>query len=245
MKSLKSRLIFVGITTLFVGLIVSFPARVVYHWVAPPELKLSGIHGSVWTGGAAEASTGGVYLRDLQWRFRPLTLFTGKIGYAFDASPASGFIDGNIAIGFGGITFTDVNAALSLQPLEQVLRIAGIRGNASVKLETLHLQNGLPVAATGLIEIANLQVPAIDRSPIGGYRAELFSQEATVVASVEETDGVIDLAGSFTLSRDGSYQFVAQLAAKAETSAGLRRQLQFLGSANARGQYELRLEGQL
>jgi general secretion pathway protein N len=243
--SSRSRLIIVGTATLLVGLMIFFPARVAYHWAAPPDVALSGLYGSVWSGGATEASTSGVYLRDLRWQLSPLTFFTGRIGYAFEASPASGFIDGKIAIGFGTITMTDVNAALPLQSLEQVLGIRGIRGNASMTLDKLQLRNGLPVAATGFIEVANLQVPAIDRSSIGGYRAELFSEESAIAASVEDTDGVVDLAGSFKLSADRSYQFTALLSAKAEASASMRKQLQFLGSANDRGQHELRLEGQL
>jgi hypothetical protein len=238
-------LIVAGISTLVVGLIIFLPARVAYHWVAPTHVKLSGLHGSVWSGGAAEASAGGVYLREIKWQVRPLALFTGNIGYAFEANPISGFVDGNIAIGFGSVTMTDVNAAIPLQALEQVLGIRGIRGNASMNLERLRLQNGLPVSATGFIEVANLQVPLIDRSSIGGYRAELASQESIITATVEDTDGVIDLAGSFELTADRSYRFIAQLAAKADTSANMRQQLQFLGSANDRGQHELRLEGRL
>ena len=245
MIGLKPRMIAAGITTLLVGLIIFFPARVAYHWIALPEITLSGIHGSVWAGGATLASASGVYVRDLQWQVRPLTFFTGKLGYAFEASPVTGFVNGNVAVGFGGLILTDFSAALPLRALEQALRIQGLRGNASVNIEQLRMRNGLPVTAIGSIEVNELQVPAIDRSSIGGYRAELLSQESAIVASVEDTDGVIDLAGSLTLSKDGSYQFLAQLAPKPEASASLRRQLQFLGSANDRGQHELRLEGQL
>jgi hypothetical protein len=38
---------------------------------------------------------------------------------------------------------------------------------------------------------------------------------------------------------------VAQLAAKNNTPANIKQQLQYLGSANERGQHELRLEGKL
>ena len=60
-----------------------------------------------------------------------------------------------------------------------------------------------------------------------------------------DTDGIIDLAGSLQISPDRSYQFIAQLAAKADTPASVKQQMQFLGSPNERGQHELRLEGQL
>ncbi len=235
-----------GIATLIVGLIVLFPARVAYHWAAPPDVKLSGISGSLWSGSAVQMSVNGLYARDLRWQLQPLALFTAKLAYAIEASPTSGFAEGSVAIGLGGsVTLTDVSAAVSLQALEQTLGIPGIRGDASLQLDNLKLVDGFPVAAAGVVEISNLRVRTIARTPIGGYRAEIFTQETGIGASVEDTDGVIDLAGSLQLTADRSYQFIAQLAAKEDAPASIGRQLQFLGSANDRGQHELRLEGQL
>jgi general secretion pathway protein N len=242
----KSRLLLIGILTLVIALVIFFPARVAYNLAAPPGVTLSGLAGTVWNGTASEMSVNGVYTRDLQWHVKPLALFTGKLAATFKATPSTGFIDGNIAAGLGGVVLlTDVNGALSLQAIEQQLGIRGIRGNVSIQLESLRLVDGFPEAAAGVIEVANLRVPSIDRASIGGYRAELFTQESGVVGSIEDTDGVIDVAGSLQLSADRTYQFVAQLAAKEGASAGIRQQLQFLGSANVRGQHELRLEGRL
>ena len=72
-----------------------------------------------------------------------------------------------------------------------------------------------------------------------------FTQDAGIVASVEDVDAVLEVAGSLTVSADRSYQFLAQLSANGKTAAPVRQQMQFLGSANDRGQHELRLEGVL
>ena len=39
-----------------IGLLAVFPARVAYRWLAPPQLAMTGIEGSVWRGGAAAAA---------------------------------------------------------------------------------------------------------------------------------------------------------------------------------------------
>ena len=65
------------------------------------------------------------------------------------------------------------------------------------------------------------------------------------MASVEDTDAVVDLAGTLEIRPDRNYQFIGLIAPKATTPARLRQQMQFLGTANERGQYELRLEGAL
>ncbi|MDH3266830.1 MAG: type II secretion system protein N [Gammaproteobacteria bacterium] len=242
----RSHLVLVGLITLLVGLLIFFPARVAYQWFGPSALSLTGIDGSVWSGSAREAAASGVYLRDLKWSMRPLALFAGELSYAFEASPDGGFVEGTVGVGMAGtITLTQLNAALSLQALQGSIAAPGVAGNASARFERLVLKDGIPIAVDGVVDVGNLVVPAIHRSSIGGYRAEFFTQEGGVMASVEDTDGLVDIAGSLQLSSDRNYQFIAQIAPKANTPQDVRQQMQFLGSANERGQHTLRLEGKL
>ena len=235
-----------GLLTFVVAFVGLFPARVAYHWFAPPAVQLSGLQGTVWSGSATEASAGGLYLRDLQWRLQPLRLFTGKLGARVAASPSSGFLEADVAAGLGGdIALANVNASLPLSDLASILRVAGLAGNASLQFEELRIRDGLPVVARGTLAVADLVAPMVDPGSIGGYRAEFFSEDDAVVASVEDVNGVFDLAGSLTLSADRNYQFIGKVAATDDTSQKLRQQLRFLGSPNERGQHDIRLEGQL
>lgn len=242
----RSRLLLVGGLTLAVGLLILFPARIAYKWFVPAEIQLANIEGSIWQGSAAEASIAGVYLRDLQWRFRPAALFTGAIGYAVEAQPSSGFVECTVNVGItGSVTASDLNASMPLQPLASATRTPGLAGSLSVQFQRIKLKGGIPVAADGVLEVANLVIPAVHQYPIGGYRAEFFTEESGVVSSVEDVSGMFDIAGTLQVSTDGTYQFLAQLAAKENTPGNVRRQMQFLGSPNERGQHELRLEGKL
>jgi hypothetical protein len=85
----------------------------------------------------------------------------------------------------------------------------------------------------------------VDPASIGGYRAEFFTEENAIIGSVEDVNGVFDLAGSLTISADRNYQFLGKVAATDGTSEKLQRQLRFLGTPNERGQHDIRLEGQL
>jgi general secretion pathway protein N len=242
----RSHLVAVGVVTLIAGLMIFFPARVAYQWFAPPALSLAGIDGSIWRGTAREGAASGVYLRDLKWSMRPLSIFSGNLSYEFEASPQGGFVEGTVGLGVSGtVTFSELNAAASLNNFQGTIALPGLSGNVTAKFSRLVLDAGLPVAADGEIEVSSLLVPTIDRSSIGGYRAEFFTQDSGIMASVEDTDGVVDLAGSLQLLSDRTYQFVAQIAPKANTPDGVRQQMQFLGSANERGQHTFRLEGQL
>jgi general secretion pathway protein N len=243
---LRTRIIVVGCTTFLAGLIFVFPARVAYQWLPAPEFSLAGISGSVWSGQASQAQSGGFYLQNLHWRIRLLSLFTGELRYKIEGSLASGFIDGQVSLDLSGaVTASDLRGSAPLQLFEKLIGIRGLRGSINAQFDRLVIENGLPVAANGVVEVFDLVAPNIHRASIGGYRAEFFTQDSGVIASVEDTDGLIDIAGSLKLSPDGSYQFVAQLAAKNNTPANIKQQLQYLGSANERGQHELRLEGKL
>lgn len=243
----RRRLIAIGLVTFIAGLIVVFPARVAYHWFAPEQIAVGGISGSVWSGTAQNASSSGVYVTNLSWRFKPLRLFTGKLAYAVAARPATGFVEADVGFGFGGaIHVTDLQGAISLQLLEQLAVVRGIRGDASLRFERLTFKDGIPVAAEGAVEVSNLVIPMVATESIGGYRAEFHpQQDGGINASVEDTDGALDLAGRIALAPDRSYQFRGLIAAKPETPASLRQQLRFLGTPNDRGQHELNLDGQL
>lgn len=246
MRPGRKTFILAGIAAFVVGFVLFFPARVAYQWFAPGTVQLSGIGGSLWSGHAREMSAAGIYLRDLKWRVRPLHLLTGKLALDLEATPSSGFTEARVALGVGGnVVVTDLAGSLPLQLLATPLRMPGLSGNASVQFARVEIRDGLPVAADGNIAVAGLVAPMVDPSPLGAYRADFFTADDGVVASVEDTNGVFDLAGSLTISSDRSYVFLGQVAPTERTPEKLRRQLRFLGTPNSRGQHEIRLEGSL
>jgi general secretion pathway protein N len=242
----RKTLLIAGLLTFVAALIMNFPARVAYNWFAPPALQLSGIEGTLWSGSAAEVSAAGLYLREFKWRLRPLHLVTGKVAASIQASPSSGFIEADIAAGLGGsVTLSNINASLPLRDFATLLRVPGLSGNASLQFDRLRIRDGLPIAVDGTLAVADLVAPMVDSASIGGYRAEFFTDDNAVVASIEDVNGVFNLAGSLTVSADRKYQFIGKVAATDGTSEKLRRQLRFLGSPDDRGQHDIRLEGQL
>lgn len=240
----KRGLITVGILVFVFGLVLTFPARVAVGLLPEAEVAISGIDGTIWRGSAKEASITGIYLRDIKWTSNPLRLFTGRLSYQVEATPTSGFVDTQVSIGFDrALHLSNFTAALPLDLFSAAVGVPGLQGNASLNFDRVELVDGLAVAADGVIQVANLIVPIIGRSSLGAYRADFRSQNNGVVASIEDTDAVVDLAGSLQIRTDRSFQFVAQVVMKPETPESVRQQLRFLPPPNERGQQELRLEG--
>lgn len=240
-------LVIAGLLATVVGLVTLFPARVAYHLFAPDSVKAAGIQGTIWKGSVREAGTDVVSLGAVSWSARPLRLLTGEFAVDVSASPESGFFEGRVGFRAGSkITLRGVRASLPLRLFGPMVNLRGLAGNANLAFDYAEIVDALPVALDGFVEIVNLVAPAVSRdSGLGGYRAEFFTQDQGVVASVEDTDGVVDLAGSLEIRRDRSYRFLAQVVAKDNTPAALREQMRFLPPADERGRHEMRVEGTL
>jgi general secretion pathway protein N len=241
------RLILAGILTFVVGLIITFPARVAYEWFAPAELKLSGISGSIWRGAATEGSAGGIYLTNLSWGFRPFGLVTGKIEFATSSKLASGFLDSNIGVGLGAsITLSDVAGSLTLDTLAGMIPLIGVEGDMSLQFEELVIRNGVPVEATGIVNIANLVSRSLSPATLGDFRAEFQTAEDGVLGSVQALSGVLELAGStIRLSESGDYEFAGKVLAKPDAPTAINQGLQFLGTPDASGFRDFLFPGRL
>ena len=237
-----------AVITLVVGLVALFPARVAYHWLSPAQFSMSGISGTVWRGSADAADANGVLFHSVSWRFRPLRLFTGRLVYKINGAPADGFIEGDIFVSIGRsvtVSGDNIRSALPLRMFEKVLNVPGLRGNASLQFERIQLLDGMPVELDGSLDIADLVVPVVNGGSIGGYRVEFFTAADGISASLEDTDGVLDIAGSLQLKSDRSYQLLAQVVAKATAPTVLRRRIERLPAADDPSKRQLRVEGSL
>ena len=83
----------------------------------------------------------------------------------------------------------------------------------------------------------------LSSNTLGAYRAEFYTQNNGILASIEDTDGVVDLAGSLQINQDKSYVFLGQLVAKTNTPDALLQRIRYLPEGDRPGQRELRLEG--
>lgn len=240
------RLIIALVVTLVAGLIILFPARVAYRAFAPPDIVLTPVNGTLWSGGSDRGSVAGVYFTDLRWRIRPQSIFKARIAYKVEAALPGGFVNADVAVTAGGdILISNAKLSLALATVADVTGMRGLAGKANADIGRIRLRDGMPVEAEGFVEVRNLTAPHLAPGSLGGYRTDLATDAEGIVATVEDTDGVVDIDGRLILGVNRQYQFLGQLAAKPETPQGLRDQMRFLGSPDANGQYPLRLEGSL
>jgi general secretion pathway protein N len=242
----KKRLITAGLAVLIISVVVTFPAAVAYSWFAPESLKLNGIEGSVWTGHAAEGSVNGIYIGNIQWSMRPLALFTGKVAFSTHSEPASGYLDSNIAVSMlGTVYLSELEGNLSLAAFERSFQLQGFDGQLRLQFDELAIADGIPTYAEGSVVVSQLLAPKLSPTAIGDFRADISTVENGIRGVVEDMSGVLDVAGTLLLSRDRSYSLVGKVAAAPNAPPGLQQQLRYLGSADAAGKRDFRIEGSL
>lgn len=245
MRTAIGKLVAFGVLVLFIGLVAKFPARVALA-LAPDDVLVSGISGTIWHGRAGGLLVSGIYLRNVEWQSSPLSLLTGRLKLSISATPANGFVESDVSLGVSGaLRLEDLSAALPLSILADAINVPGLAGSASLQFAELAFADGVPTSADGTLDIANLLIPGLTNDDLGGYRLEFSNFEDGVIASIEDTDGVVDVAGTVNLGADGAYSLLAQLSAKQQAPASLARQIEFLPDGTAQGQHELRLEGSL
>jgi len=240
------RFLLAGFIVFLCVLIATFPARVAYNWLAVPGVTLSGISGSVWNGNAAEGLAGGAYVRDISWRFKPLTLFSGKLAFATSSKPVSGSLVADIAVSFdGSLTLSDLSGNVPLDLVHQSLQHSGISGDVALDFATLILRDGIPVVAEGSIRIANLYVAQLSSAPLGEYRIDFRTMDDGIHGNLEDVSGVLEVAGVININADRSYALSGEVAARADAPPSVSGQLRYLGSPNERGRREFSIEGEI
>lgn len=245
MPSLRT-LVLAGVATLVVGLVIAFPARLAYQWIAPPGIALQGVSGTVWRGQAREASAGGLYLTDVRWRFHPLALLTGSIGYTVSAVPATGFVEADVSVGAGGsVRLANVAASLPISTLGPFIAVDGLAGDISAQIDGLIVEDGLPVEADGTVALSNLVIRPLAPSVLGDFQATIETADGVIRGDVEDLSGVLDVTGTVELRPDRTYSFTGLIGTRPDAPATVDQQLQYLGSADADGRRRFRLEGRL
>lgn len=245
MPSLRT-LVIAGVAALVVGLVIAFPARFAWQWLAPPGVAVQGISGSIWNGRAREASAGGLYLSDVRWRFHPFAIVYGRIEYGVSAAPVAGFIEADASLRATGTTgLENLKASLPIAALAPFIEVAGLDGNIDLEIDRLVIRDGLPIDGAGAVTLSGLVIRPLAASVLGDYQATVGTVDGTVRGEVRDLSGVLDVTGSIELRPDRTYSFIGQIGTRPGAPQELERQLQYLGSADAEGRRSFRLEGQL
>jgi general secretion pathway protein N len=241
-------LVALGVGAFFLLLLVTLPAQVVMGLLGRLGVDATGVSGSVWNGQAAMVRVRTVPLGQVEWNLHVLKLLTGRASATVAVKQGAAFAQGDVSAALGGrITLSDVSASWPLASLAAAGLPAGWTGTANARLSELVVENGLPVALTGNIDLVNLVGPANRPASLGSYRATFPSSTGNtgdgIAADLKDLDGPIAVTATLRVQRDRSYLIDGQIATRPEAPSQVVSALQYLGEADASGQRPFSLSG--
>ena len=230
-----------------------FPAGTALRWFGPPGVAFAGVSGTLWNGSAATCSVDGFTIEAVRWRVSPAALLLGRVAANVEARIPDGFITGNVTASPSSIELTDLRGGTSLPALAGLLPVRGMRGQASVALDRLVVENGWPAAAVGELKVAGLEsLPLIpDGSgaylPLGDYTLSFTeAPEGTLAAQFVDNGGPLEVAGTVHLDSARTYTIDALVEARAGAPEALVEGLRIMtAEPDAEGRRRLNLTGSL
>ncbi len=241
-------LVALGVGAFVLLLVVTLPAQVVMGRLGKLGVEATGVSGSVWSGQAAMVRVRNAPLGQLEWDLHVLKLLTGRASATVAIKQGNAFAQGDVSAALNGrITFSDVSASWPLASLAAAGLPAGWTGTANARVTELVVENGLPVALTGNIDLLNLVGPANRPANLGSYRATFPSATGGtgdgIAADLKDVDGPIAVTAIVRVQRDRSYLIEGQIATRPDAPSQVVSALQYLGEADASGLRPFSLSG--
>jgi general secretion pathway protein N len=233
--------------------LATFPAGTALRWFAPPGFTAAGVTGTLWSGSAASCSVEGFTADALRWRVRPTSFFLGRITAEVTARIPDGFVEGVVTASPSTVRFSDLRGATSLPALANVLPLKGMRGQASVAVEELVLENGWPATIVGELKLAGLEtMPLISDGrgsllPLGDYTITFRpAPPGALAAEFVDNGGPLEVTGNVNMDDTRTYTIDALIEPRAGAPESLVEGLKIMtAEPDAEGRRRLNLTGSL
>jgi hypothetical protein len=226
----------------FVGIVV---ARLPARWALPGPgsgITCGDADGTIWDGTCSGLTVQSQPIGDLSWEVHASRLLAGKLNADVVLTRATGAAHGNVEVGLDKkITARGIQADL---PLDQELATAlppnvrGIRGKLHADLAVLRIDGQTIKALQGVIEAHDLtdgEGSAAQR--LGSYSLTFPpSAGGDPVGHLKDLGGgPLAVEGTLRLTPEPGFDLEGLVAALPAAPPDLARDIQFLGSPDARG----------
>ncbi|HUO80866.1 MAG TPA: type II secretion system protein N [Steroidobacteraceae bacterium] len=211
----------------------------------PPDLKVEGVSGSVWSGGADSIRLRGTPLGGFSWSAEPAALLTGELAFRIAVTRPDGYVRGRIGATIGGaLTGRELELELPLTALHPGSQ-KDWQGQLHGKVQSVRLEKGWPVALVGAFQMTGLTPPASEL-PIGDYALEFDGRADTpsqLVGRVRDLAAPLVVRAQLVLKRDRSYTLAGEVTPRPDTPPDISRAVRFLGAPDAAGRRTFEITG--
>ncbi|MEO5330612.1 MAG: type II secretion system protein N [Magnetococcus sp. YQC-5] len=242
-----------GVLCYGVFLVVSMPAQWVVGLVSPylTPIHLTGISGSIWSGGIQTIELGKLRVGPGQWRVRLTSLLRGRLGLDFSVGEerigpylqGRGGLIGGTALFLEGLTFqmamVDVRNFVPMVPSESKGRIQG-------RLEELVVNRSGVLALRGRGEVIGLFIGSPLNLEVGDFTGEASTgDDRGVLLRLADRKGPWRLQATVRIQPDGQYRLRGVTSLGDPSNERLAGYLRMLGPLDSMGRVHLNESGRL
>ena len=222
-----------GLAAYLFFLLATFPAAYPLAWWQKrmPDVQLSKISGSVWSGAARELTFQGQPWGALEWHVDWRALFTGHLGYRLRLRASDTDLQGRAAGNRDNLLLQDVRGHLPINRLEGFLPLpaGSLSGNLEVDLSRALLVKMRPVLADGTATFTDAALSWPQNVSLGSYQIKVSSQDKKGIHGIFiDTSGPLAVQGTVDLTPSGHYQVNGTLMSRDPNNATLTNMLGYL-----------------
>ena len=238
-----------GLLAYLLFLVWTFPADRAVALLRPqiPQLQMSGITGTVWSGRAATLHYQNQRVSRLTWQFRPLTLFKAQPTFTITFNGEGRTGTANVGIRPDGtLVIEEANAQLPMAELSQQLGIPiSLGGAVNVAMDKITINNNFVQSAEGKLQWRDASMTASILQKLGNFNVQISTEDAGIKALINDESGPLQLDGTARLINDGSYQFSAKAAVRDAQQTLLQQVLRAAGRQEPDGRTLIEYHGRL
>ena len=183
------------------------------------HIRLAGLEGSLWSGKAAQLDVSPLQFKDVNWRFRPFGLFSGRAVFNVDGQLQAQRIKAKAGGTLLGRPYlSDVKGRISANDLFYWLGLKQVQlgGQLDFDIDDVEwAESGLPaMAGTASWSPAQLVLPV--QLVLGKAQLETRIEDAVTRGQLKATGGALLVEAEGELNTDGAYRFDADIQQKGE-----------------------------
>ena len=213
-------------------------------------VKLYGVHGSLWNGGADKVLTQGQPAIDnLKWSIKPAMLLLAQLNGEVNGSIKNQNIIGKFNISaLGTISASDIRARISAPVMQELIQmpLGELDGIFNINIEYLELkQQGMPMIKADL-QWQNAKLTMLESVYLGFVDLSITSNDNDQLsATISNKKGQVLIDGNAGLDNKKAYNLNLRITPDETASDNIRQSIAMFARRQTDGSYLVKRKGNL
>ncbi len=213
-------------------------------------VKLYGVHGSIWNGGANKAMVQGQPpINNIQWSINPAMLLLAQLSGEVKGSIKNQNIVGDVsASALGNISASNIRARMDAAVVQELIQmpLGELGGVFSINIDSLEMKSeGLP-NITGKLKWKNAKLTVLETVELGFIDLSIDTDEdGKLIAVIKNKKGQLLLDGKASLDNKKMYSINMRITPEKNASDNIRQSITMFAKRQTDGSYLVKRKGNL